>query len=521
MLTTSNPSYKDAILIIFNKFAQFISTSTQSLKARLMLSALFMIIVMLPIIGITLSNAFTDQLTRALENELRAYGYSIFSVSEVENNQLIMPEQLLENQFNVIQSGLYAQITTISKKINIKKNSQKNLSKSQEYQLEGSQLEAHQLNHSQSEHSQSVHFQHEHFQLKHTANILWQSASLLGIYLTNRVPSPDIGSYSFTEMLIENEPHMVYSISVSFGELENAFPVTLHIFKNQAEFLATTNGFQRQLWIWLVLLIIIFIIAQFIWLKWTLKPLDTLTLELEQVQQGKQNSLNKIYPDELKQVTTQLNTLLNTDRSQRKRYRNALSDLAHSLKAPLTVIQSQTNLPQETKEQISNISYMVEHQLKRAQSAGESAWHLGVSIEPICTKLINTLNKIYRDKQLDISVNIQQKSLFKGDEADLMEILGNLLDNACKAANKKIECYISFNAHCLRMTIADDGQGIKETQRKAILERGTRADTYDKGHGIGLAIVRDLVNSYNGELNIQQSSALGGALFVLTFHLSK
>ena len=488
-------------MIIFNKFAQFISTSTQSLKARLMLSALFMIVVMLPIIGITLSNAFTDQLTRALENELRAYGYSIFSVSEVENNQLIMPEQLLENQFNVIQSGLYAQITTISKQITTISKQIKINESTQKDQLEDAQLEL--------------------FQLKHTANILWQSASLLGIYLTNKVPSPNIGSYSFTEMLIENEPHMVYSMSVSFGELENAFPVTLHIFKNQAEFLATTNGFQRQLWIWLVLLIIIFIIAQFIWLKWTLKPLDTLTLELEQVQQGKQNSLNNIYPDELKQVTTQLNTLLSTDRSQRKRYRNALSDLAHSLKAPLTVIQSQTNLPQETKEQISNMSYMVEHQLKRAQSAGESAWHLGVSIEPICTKLVNTLNKIYRDKRLDISINIQQKALFKGDEADLMEILGNLLDNACKAANKKIECDISFNAHCLRITIADDGQGIKESQRKAILERGTRADTYSKGHGIGLAIVRDLVNSYNGELNIQQSSALGGALFVLTFHLSK
>ncbi|WP_286133532.1 ATP-binding protein [Colwellia sp. UCD-KL20] len=463
---------------IFNKFHATKHWLTQSLKARLMLSAMFMIVVTLPVIGITLSNAFNDQLQSALENELRAYSYSIFSVAEVEDNQLVMPEMLLENQFNVIQSGLYAQITSID-------------------------LDA---------------FKDKKTQPTRVSKNLWQSDSLLGVHLSNDLPSPKIGNFVFTEMLIENQPHMAYSISVSFGELEQAFPVTLHIFKNQAEFLAITNGFKQQLWTWLILLIVIFIIAQFIWLKWTLKPLNTLTVELEQVEQGKQNALEKNYPLELEQVTSQLNTLLSTEQNQRKRYRNALSDLAHSLKTPLAVIQSQQALPQETKEQISNISNMVEHQLKRAQSAGESAWHLGVSVEQTTSKLVNTLNKIYQDKFLTISVNIQKKALFKGDEADLMEILGNLLDNACKAAKSRIDFDVSFNTHCLRFTIADDGQGIEESQRKAILERGTRADTYDKGHGIGLAIVRDLVSSYKGELTIQNSSALGGALFVLTFH---
>ena len=168
-----------------------------------------------------------------------------------------------------------------------------------------------------------------------------------------------------------------------------------------------------------------------------LKAVKYLTLELENVEQGKQNSLEQTYPIELEQVTTQLNTLLSTEQNQRKRYRNALSDLAHSLKTPLAVIQSQPALAQDTKEQITNISNMVEHQLKRAQSAGESSWHLGVSIEETANKLVNTLNKIYRDKQLKLSVNIQEKALFKGDEADLMEILGNLLDNACKAAKSR------------------------------------------------------------------------------------
>jgi len=464
---------------MFNQLNAFRLWITQSLKVRLMLSAMFMVVIMLPVIGITLSNAFNDQLQSALKNELRAYSYSIFSVAEVENNQLLMPEQLLENQFNVIQSGLYAQISTLTP---VRTSQEKN---------------------------------------SLTFKTLWQSNSLMGVSLPNKLPSPKVGESTFTEMLIENELHMAYSMSVSFNESEQEFPITLHLFKNQAEFLAITNDFKQQLWIWLIVLILVFIVVQFIGLKWTLKPLDTLTKELEKVEKGDQNALQSEYPIELEQVTSQLNTLLTTEQNQRKRYRNALSDLAHSLKTPLAVIQSQPALPKETKEQVTNISNMVEHQLKRAQSAGESAWHLGVSIQQTTDKLVNTLNKIYREKALDIAVDIQEKALFKGDEADLMEILGNLLDNACKAAQSQIQFTVSFNAHCLRFTIADDGQGIEESQRKVILERGTRADTYDKGHGIGLAIVRDLVTSYNGELTIQRSSALGGALFVLTFHLVK
>ena len=200
-----------------------------------MLSAMFMVMVMLPIIGITLSNAFNEQLQSALENELRAYSFSIFSVAEVENNQLLMPDLLLENQFNVIQSGLYAEITTIK----------------------------------------PVFAENQVIQYPVDLSTLWQSTSLMGVDLTKDLPSPKIGESLFTEVMIENQPHMVYSISVSFGESEGSFPVTLHIFKDEAEFLAITNGFKQQLWIWLVLLIVVFIIAQFIWLKWTLKPLNT------------------------------------------------------------------------------------------------------------------------------------------------------------------------------------------------------------------------------------------------------
>jgi two-component system sensor histidine kinase PhoQ len=196
-----------------------------------------------------------------------------------------------------------------------------------------------------------------------------------------------------------------------------------------------------------------------------------------------------------------------------------LSDLAHSLKNPLAIMQSESNLSKEVFSQISLIHNIIEHQLKRAQSAGESSWHLGVAVRPVLDKLVGSLKKIYQEKQLQFSVNLDDKALFKGDEADLMEILGNVIDNACKAARTIVLVTVEINNEQLIITVEDDGVGIKASQQQAILTRGTRADTYQAGHGIGLAIVRDLVSSYQGELAINISTSLGGAAFILIFEM--
>jgi two-component system sensor histidine kinase PhoQ len=199
----------------------------------------------------------------------------------------------------------------------------------------------------------------------------------------------------------------------------------------------------------------------------------------------------------------------------------------------LAVIHSQGDLSDTSTQQLTVINRTIEHQLKRAQSAGESLWHLGVSIPNVMTKLINSLGKIYRDKEVDFTVTyngidgclVEASELealtFKGDEADLFEILGNLLDNACKAAKQKVaisvtQYFIKDKGH-LTIVISDDGSGIDSCMQESILQRGVRADTYQQGHGIGLAIVRDLVNSYQGKLSISDSDLLGGAEFTLLF----
>lgn len=456
-----------------------------SLKFRLMLSAGLMILLVLPLIGFTLSNAFEKKLTQSIKRELSAYSYAILAVAEVENGQLLMPEQLLENQFNVAQSGLYATIS--------QRNSFKN-------------------------------------------NTLWHSHSLLGINTPEKLVSPNIGEINFARITLANSQleenghlekknHFVYSYTVSFTTYINnesaEFPITIHIIKSLTDFEQLIKQFQQQLWLWLLILMMLLVVVQVFWLLWTLKPLRELKVELQKVEQGNLDCLQKTYPVELTQVTNQLNLLLATEQGQRKRYRNALADLAHSLKTPLAVIQSQSELTQGSQEQLTIINQIIEHQLKRAQSAGESSWHLGVNVDEVLTKLLNSLAKIYHDKSLTFIRNNNEQNvnnaIFKGDEADLLELLGNLLDNACKAAKVNVLVDIKVSKQSLIITVADDGSGLSDDEKTQVLQRGMRADTYQQGHGIGLAIVRDLVSSYQGTLSISQSKQLGGAEFTLRF----
>jgi two-component system sensor histidine kinase PhoQ len=423
----------------------------------------------LPIIGFTLSNAFEQQLNLATQNELKAYSYSIFTVAEVENYQLVMPEQLLENQFNVSQSGLYAVISPL-----------------------GSSKQ-------------------------HNNMLLWQSQSMLTVTLPEYLPAPKVGQTLSSTIELSGSEHILYSFSASFSSNGQDFPITLHLIKSQQEFLTALSDFRQKLWLWLFILMVVFIVVQVVWLLWTLKPLTRLRLELEHIEKGQQKVLEANYPLELMKVTQQFNTLLITEENQRTRYRNALSDLAHSLKNPLAVIQSQTNISDSANEQLQRINHIVEHQLKRAQSAGQSSWHLGVPVNTVTEKLIKTLAKIYQDKQLSFNVEVAVHATFRGDEADLMEMLGNLLDNACKAAVSQVSIKAITVGKKLTIEIADDGQGIDKSEQALILSRGGRADTYQLGHGIGLAIVNDLITSYQGQLSIGKSSELSGASFTLFF----
>ncbi|ABM02147.1 sensor histidine kinase with ATPase domain [Psychromonas ingrahamii 37] len=469
------------------------ATNLNSLKTRLIVSALLFILVLMPLIGLTLNDAFKEQVKSASKNELSAYVYSVLAVTEFDNGQLLMPDLLLENQFNVIQSGLYALITMP----NVKDNDPR--------------LE-----------SDSTNLVSDRKKETGNTRIAWQSDSFLGFKAPANLPHPATGQSEFSEIKLEGKPYLIYSFTASFEQSAQsdgaaALPITLHIIKDQVDFQRQVDLFTKQLWSWLLILMALLVIVQIVWLLWTLKPLAKFTKELNDIEQGRTQQLNEIYPTELQAVARQLNALLNTEQSQRKRYRNALSDLAHSLKTPLAVIQSQKGLNHAAIEQISIINSIIGHQLKRAQTAAGASWHLGIKVKSVSDKLIRTLHKIYREPQISISQNINRQAVFKGDEADLTEILGNVLDNACKAATSQVALTVTSNKKVLIITVEDDGKGISPEQHIQIFERGMRADSYQSGHGIGLAIVRDLTDSYNGQLAVSTSQTLGGAKFEFHF----
>lgn len=438
-----------------------------SLKARLVISALLFILVLLPLIGVALNDAFTEQVKSATKNELSAYVYSILAVTEVENKQISIPELVLENRFNLIQSGLYAIATT------------------------------------------------EDASGKQT--IVWHSQSFMGMMPPPHFTIPATGQSAFEQIELAEQPHLIYSFSVSFASQNQNVPVTIHIIKDEREFQQQIDQFNQQLWTWLLILMFVMLVFQLSWLVWTLRPLARFTQELHSVEQGKSMQLSSQYPTELQAVARQLNILLNTEQTQRKRYRNALADLAHSLKTPLAVIKSQADLSEASSEQVSVISRIIGHQLKRAQTAAAASWHLGIRVDDVAAKLLRTLAKIYREPQINLSGEMADEAVFKGDEADLTEILGNVLDNACKAAKSTVKLTVTGDAYQLLICIEDDGTGISEALQNQIFERGIRADSYHQGNGIGLAIVRDLVDSYNGRISVSRSETLGGAKFSISF----
>jgi two-component system sensor histidine kinase PhoQ len=163
-------------------------------------------------------------------------------------------------------------------------------------------------------------------------------------------------------------------------------------------------------------------------------------------------------------------------------------------------------------EQIARMDQLIGYQLQRAVASSPHRLQQKILLRPVADKLIATFSKVYFDKQLHFHIDIAADCECRADESDLLEVLGNLLDNACKACRQHVAINASDSGRWLLIAIEDDGPGIPEAQRSSILHRGQRADTYQPGQGIGLAVVIDILDSYGAELDIG-TGAWGGARF--------
>ncbi len=257
-----------------------------------------------------------------------------------------------------------------------------------------------------------------------------------------------------------------------------------------------------------------------------LMPLDRMVLELDGISTGGVEELKDGYVSEFLAIRNSLNNILNSEQKQRERYRNTLADLAHSLKTPLAVLQGAENenldfqeYMHTARDQIRRMDQIIQYQLTRAvKNIDDGSKTSAVTVAPVIERVLSALEKVYRDKEVSVILNLERDTQIKADERDLMEMLGNMLDNAFKYCRSEVGVSLYSDDTQIYVLLEDDGKGISEDLRHTILERGERADTSAApGQGIGLSVAVDILSAYNCRLEVESSFSLGGAKFSITF----
>ncbi|MTI63813.1 ATP-binding protein [Methylophaga sp.] len=439
-----------------------------SLSNRLLIAVSLVLTAFLGLSAVSLNNAFESSAEHEQKKRLKNYVYTLLTAAELnQQGELVMSADLAEPKFSIPNSGLYAQITN-----------------------EG--------------------------------DIVWQSPSAIGHFLALPFnPGPSNEEYHIVEM----ETGMTL-LNLAFGivwETDNGEEIayTINVAEDMQALQEQTASFQRSLWYWLGGTGLMLLIAQWIILRWSLRPLHDVAIDLHAIETGEHRRLNDEYPKELQQLTYRINALLDHEESRRQRYKNSLADLAHSLKTPLSVFRgelensdSMQQLRKTGYEQLDRISTLVDYQLQRASTEGKSSLLAPVSLGEIIYKIIGSLDKVYQSKQIRAQCEIERDAYIHADEGDMYELLGNLLENAYKYCKKQVHIIVTTLNGNVRIRVEDDGSGIPARAEGFVIKRGHRIDTQAEGQGLGLAIVSDIIVAYEGNINLERSR-LGGASFVI------
>jgi two-component system sensor histidine kinase PhoQ len=306
---------------------------------------------------------------------------------------------------------------------------------------------------------------------------------------------------------------------------DDIVPFTVSVFVDRAELDQQSRAFQAGLWRSLMLAGAILVLAQIIIVLLIFRPLNEVARDVARVESGEADRLEGRYPRELDPLARNVNRLLETEKSNQQRIRNALDSLAHSLKTPLAVIQAGLPLHGGASEQsmhnaVDEMNRLIGTRLERAGGSARRAMATPVAVADQLQRVMASLQKVHSQKMIETELMLDEKLLFYGEERDLLELLGNLLDNAFKYGKSRVRVsgqVIAANEARpgLSLCVEDDGSGIEESQWSKLLQRGVRGDERVEGHGLGLALVVELVTAYGGEITIAHSG-LGGAAITVT-----
>jgi len=263
--------------------------------------------------------------------------------------------------------------------------------------------------------------------------------------------------------------------------------------------------------------LLVFLLLQRYAMTLALRPLERARQQIAQLQQGQRQQLDSQAPVELQPLVAQINHLLTQTEETLQRSRHALGNLGHALKTPLAVLGSliqreelaaHPQLHAALQEQLGQIQQRISRELTRARLAGDvlPGAHFDCAAE--LPALLDTLRMIHQ-RDIQLRWTAPSDCRLPWDREDMLELLGNLLDNACKWANSEVVLSIERSAAGYRLRVDDDGPGIPAAERALVLDRGTRLDERAEGHGLGLGIVRDILSAWGGTLSLQDSP-LGG-----------
>ena len=313
---------------------------------------------------------------------------------------------------------------------------------------------------------------------------------------------------------------------------DKSYRLTVYIAEDDALYQEALGEYRRTLFVWLSALGLVLLVLQQILLRWSFSPLRRVARDIARIERGSAERLVGPYPPEVSVLTRNLSRFIESEREHLKRYRNTLDDLAHSLKTPLAVARSRLESPDQEMEirpdlldQVKRMDQIVAYQLARAKASGHSTFAAPIPVQNHAEAVVRSLERVYASKNVLCEFDIDEAARFYGEEGDLLELLGNLLENAFKWADHGVLLRVVRIAPSdprawragLDIRVEDDGPGIPEEKLDTVLQRGVRGDERVQGHGIGLAIVEDIVRSYRGVLHVDRSAELGGACFHVRF----
>jgi len=304
-------------------------------------------------------------------------------------------------------------------------------------------------------------------------------------------------------------------VHISQGNLQD--PVTIVATAPQMQIMDDVADFRTHILLSFLVVAVGLSIAVFFQVSVALRPLRAIRACITEIQSGAINRLPKNFPVDVQPVVDKLNALLDHNETLLKRARTQLADLAHVLNTPLTVIRNEArNLAsregQLILDQAHAMSANLDHYLSRARISGQSdVLGYQTSIKSVVEDLRFAVERIYRDRDIRVKLCSKGDCRFRGEVQDLEEMLGNLIDNACKWAHNRVEVRCRLDEDRLFLSIEDDGPGIAEKDLETALQRGRKLDESTPGYGQGLSIVKDIADLYGGELRLGRS-ALGGLL---------